>query len=167
MMTREARQEALSLAYVHAVAAACGMTQSKPLNDYGIDLVLNDIREESRHLTESGWSVAVQLKSTTSVGQTSTAITYDLSVRAYDALRVLVPVRRILVLSVLPSDEQQWIRQTPTRLELRQHVFWVSLRGQPAVRNRSSIRITIPKRQRFTADALRAIISTIERGEEL
>src|SRR5262249_47875656 len=111
--------------------------------------------------------VAVQLKSTTSVGETSTTITYDLSVKAYDALRILVPTRRILVLSVLPLDEQQWLRQTPTRLEMRQRVFWTSLRGQPSVRNRSSVRIAIPKRQRFTTSALRAIISAIERGEEL
>ncbi len=167
MMTREDRQEALSLAYVHAVAAMCGLTYTFPSLDYGIDLTLNDIREEPRRYTESGWAVAVQLKSTTSFGETPTTITYDLTMKAYDALRVPVPTPRILVLSVLSPDERQWVRQTPTRLEMRQRVFWVSLRGQPAVRNRSSIRITIPKRQRFTTDALRAIIATIERGEEL
>ena len=167
MMTREDRQEALSRAYVHAVAAMCGMTHDVPSKDYGIDLTLNEVREEQRGFTESGWSVAVQLKSTTTVIETSATVVYDLSVKAYDALRLLSPVRRILVLSVLAGDEQQWVRQTPAKLELWQKVYWVSLRGWLPVRNRYSIRITIPKRQRFTAQALRAIIATIERGEEL
>jgi hypothetical protein len=167
MMTREDRQEALSLAYVHAVAAACGMTHSVPSKDYGIDLVLNDIREERHRFTESGWSLAIQLKSTASVVEMRAGISYDLPVRAYDALRATFPVRRILVLSVLPDDERQWVRYTHSRMELRQRAFWISLRGRPAVRNRSSLRLTIPKRQRFTSDGLRAIMASIERGEEL
>jgi hypothetical protein len=167
MMTREDRQEALSLAYVHAVAAMCGMTHSTQAKDYGLDLTLREIHEEPHRFFESGLLLDLQLKSTTAIVETSTTISYDLTVKGYDCLRFLSSVRRILVVSVLPADESQWVRQTPTRLEMRQCAYWISLRGRPLVRNRRSIRITIPKRQRFTADALREIMAKIQRGEEL
>jgi hypothetical protein len=43
MMTREHRQEALSRAYVRAIAAQVGVTVSEPENDYGIDMQLRAI----------------------------------------------------------------------------------------------------------------------------
>lgn len=167
MMTREDRQEALSLASVRAVAAACGMTHEKPSKDYGIDLRLNHIREEPHHFFESGLLLDLQLKSTTAVVESPTTVGYDLKVKGYNCLRFPSLNRRLLVLSVLPADESEWVRHTPTRLELRQRVYWVSLRGQPPVKNRSSVRITIPKRHRFTADGAREIIAAFQRGEEL
>ena len=66
MMTREDRQEALSLAYVHAVAAVCGMTHYTPSKDYGIDLTLREVEYRGGRYTESGLMLDLQLKSTTS-----------------------------------------------------------------------------------------------------
>jgi hypothetical protein len=167
MMTREDRQEALSLAYVHAVAAMCGMTHYVPSKDYGLDLTLREVDQVGKRFTESGLSLDLQVKSTASVAETRTAIGYDLSVRAYDISRAEVDQTRILALLVLPTSEDQWVRVTRTKLELRKCVYWVSLRGQPIVRNRSSIRIAIPKRQLFTPVALRAIMERVRLGEDL
>ncbi len=167
MMTREDRQEALSLAYVHAVAAVCGMTYSTPSKDYGIDVSLHEVARRVGHYYETGLRIDAQVKSTTAVRETPTTIDYDLTVKGYDDLRPFAPVRRILLLSVLPADELQWVRQTPTRLSMQQRVYWISLRGRPSVKNRSSVRIAIPKRQRFTTDALREIMAAIQHGEEL
>jgi hypothetical protein len=167
MMTREDRQEALSLAYVHAVAAACGMTHSRSAKDYGLDLTLNTIREDARRFFESGLKLDLQLKSTATLIETRAEIGYDLKIAGYDCLRFPASTPRILVVSVLPKSDTEWVRSTPTRLELRQRAFWISLRDRPAVRNRSSLRLMIPKRQRFTADGLREIMDRIERGEAL
>jgi hypothetical protein len=167
MMTREDRQEALSLAYVHAVAAMCGMTHETSSKDYGIDLTLKEIERRAGHYSETGLKLDLQLKSTTSIPESSTTISYDLTVKGYDDLRLLVPIRRILVVSVLSVDESQWVHQTPAKLELQQRVYWISLRGRPLARNRRSVRIAIPKRQRFTVAAVHEIIAIIKRGEEL
>ncbi len=40
VLTREHRQEALSRAYIRAVAALAGMTICEPENDYGIDMAI-------------------------------------------------------------------------------------------------------------------------------
>ena len=167
MMTREDRQEALSRAYVHAVAAMCGMTHYTPSKDYGLDLTLREVEESGGRYTESGLMLDLQLKSTISVAETKTTISYDLPVRAYNILRAETNQARLLVVFVLPKDEHAWLRVTPAKLELRKCAFWVSLRGRPAVANRSSTRIVISKRHLFTPDAVRAIIERIRSGENL
>src|SRR5262245_50649352 len=97
MMTRVDRQEALSLAYVHAVAAMCGMTHETRSRDFGIDLTLHEIEDIAGRLVESGLAIELQLKSTTSVVETRTTIGYDLSMRAYDILRAPIDQVRLLV----------------------------------------------------------------------
>ena len=167
MMTHEDRQEALSRAYVHAVAAMCGMTYSTPSKDYGIDLTLREVSETRGRFTEAGLVLDLQLKSTTTIADAKTVFRYDLPVRAYDILRAVTKPMRLLVVFVMPGDEQEWLRQTHKKLELRKAAYWVSLRGRPAVVNRSSVRIAVPKPNLFTTDAVRAIIEGIRRGEEL
>jgi hypothetical protein len=167
MMTREDRQEALSLAYVHAVAAMCGMTHYAPSKDYGIDLTLHEIGEAPHRYFESGIAIEIQLKSTTAAVETRNAISFDLPVRSYDILRAETDQPRLLVVLELPAADSEWLRVTRTRLELRKCAYWVSLRGQSAVRNRSSIRVAIPKRQLFTPSAVNEIIERIRRGEDI
>jgi hypothetical protein len=165
MMTREDRQEALSLAYVHAVAAACGMTHSVPSKDYGIDISLHAVDRRRKRFYQTGWHLDLQVKSTTSVTEARSAVSYDLSRNAYDDLRLPFDRRRMLIVAVFPADEKLWLRQSRGKLELRQSVYWISLRGYSAVSNRSSIRVAIPKRQLFTAEALSGIMDRI-RAEE-
>jgi hypothetical protein len=167
MMTREDRQEALSLAYIHAVAAMCGMTHSVPSKDYGIDISLHEVDRRVEHFYQTGWQLDFQVKSTTSIAETRTAISYDLSRKGYDDLRFPTDRCRVLAVSVLPADESRWLRQTRLKLELQQRVYWISLRDFPAVRNRSSVRVTIPKRQLFTVASLRWIMDRIRAGESL
>lgn len=167
MMTRNDRQEALSVAYVEAVAAVCGMGVTRRVKDYGVDLTLHEVRQQEGRYFESALALDLQVKSTTAAVETRTAIGYDLAVRSYDVLRFESDQERILVVLLLPPDEDEWIRQTPSKLELRQGMYWASLRGLPPVKNRSSVRIRIPKRQAFTPVALRWIMAQIRSGEAL
>jgi hypothetical protein len=165
MMTREDRQEALSLAYIQAVAACAGMTYSVRSKDYGIDITLHEVVRRDNYLRESGYDLDIQVKSSISVAETRTTLAYDLPVKAYHDLRAEVDQVRILALFVMPADEASWLRQTRAKLELRECMFWTSLRGYPPVRNRSSVRVTIPKRQVFTPASLRRIMDRIRTGE--
>jgi hypothetical protein len=60
MMTREDRQEALSLAYIKAVAAFAGMTYSVPSKDYGIDITLHEVRSRKRRYRQTGYNLEIQ-----------------------------------------------------------------------------------------------------------
>lgn len=167
MMTREDRQEALSLAYIKAIAAMCGMTYSIPFRDYGIDITLNEVERRDHRFFQSGQSLDIQVKSTAALVEARTTVNYDLSIKAYDDLRLESPIRRILAVFLMPPDESDWLRLSKTKLELRKCMYWTSLRGQPAVRNRASIRVSIPKHHVFTPDSLRGIMERIRAREEL
>lgn len=165
MMTREDRQEALSLAYVHAVAATVGMTHARPFHDYGIDLTLHEIAEREQRRYQSGFRLDIQLKSSSTAVESRTHVTFDLPIKAYDDLRTEADYDRILVLFVVSADGEKWVKITPRKLELHGSAYWLSLRGRAAVRYRSSIRVAIPRRQRFTSAGLREIIQRV-RGKE-
>jgi hypothetical protein len=58
---------------------------------------------------ESGFNLDIQAKSTTTRSLTNADVVHDLDVKTYDDLRdVQVGCPRILVLLVLPEDENQW-----------------------------------------------------------
>jgi hypothetical protein len=167
LLTRNHRQEALCRAYVQAIAARCGMSFSLPQTDYGIDLTLNDIEIAGGHRSESGTKLDVQAKSTTESSERAGNVYYDLEATAYDMLRRIVRgPHRILVVLLLPRDEQMWTTQTEEQLILRRCAFWLSLRGQAALQNRRSVRVQIPRAKVFSVEALRAIMNRIKAGED-
>ena len=59
MLTKQHRQEALSRAYVQAIAARCGMSVSIPTPDYGTDLTLNEIESRGARRVETGFKLDV------------------------------------------------------------------------------------------------------------
>jgi hypothetical protein len=59
------RQEAVSRAYIHAIAARCGLGCSFRDFDYGIDLSVHAIRRVGHRYVESGFNLDIQAKSTT------------------------------------------------------------------------------------------------------
>jgi Domain of unknown function (DUF4365) len=93
LLTRNHRQEALSRAYVQAIAARCGMSVSTSYPDYGIDMSLNEIEISDHVRRESGYKLDVQAKATTRAGVTEDSVWYDLEVRSYDLLRAS-PVKK-------------------------------------------------------------------------
>src|SRR5215813_9219183 len=98
MMTREHRQEALSRAYVRAIAAQAGVTVSEPENDYGIDMQLRAITALVGLRRDRGPQLDLQLKSATQADVGQADLAYDLPVVNYDDLRDTNPqVARILV----------------------------------------------------------------------
>jgi hypothetical protein len=167
LLTRNHRQEGLCRAYVQAIAARCGMSIGVANPDYGIDLTLNEIMVVGRHRSESGYKLDVQAKSVAG-GQTGgTCVRYDLDVRSYDALRHQGRCPRILVVLVLPKDESRWTAQTEAGLVLRHCADWLSLRARGPSPNRRSVRLSIPRANVFSVEALQGIMSRIKAGEAL
>ncbi len=157
--------EALSRAYVFALAARCGLTCNARGMDYGIDLCLNEVRGSGNRYSEAGVQLDVQLRNTTLARISATEVSYDLDVRTYDDLReVRARVPRILVVYVFPEDEAEWLTWSEEQLVLRRSAYWVSMVGRPAVVNTRSIRLAIPRANQFSVEGLQAIMSRLREG---
>lgn len=166
MLPRNLRQEALSRAYVRAIAARAGLICGGTENDLGFDLLLRSMETHDRQLWDSGPQIDVQLKSTTRAEVRETVVAYDLEVRAYNILRQEDVNRpRILVVLVLPEDESEWVIQTEDALILRRCAYWTSLRGTQPTTAQTTVRILIPRANVFSVQSLQALMDRARGGE--
>ncbi len=167
LLTKQHRQEALSRAYVLAIAARCGMGFSTPSPDYGADLTLNEIEVRGNWRLESGFKIDIQAKSTTRAQIRRSHVRYDLEVKAYEYLRDLqAACPRILVVLVLPENEAEWSSQTESESVLRRCAYWLSLRGWPRATQRKTVRVTLPRANVFSIDGLQTLVAAFKRGEQ-
>jgi hypothetical protein len=166
-LTRSHRQEALSRAYVRAVAAQAGVTCGEPENDYGIDLFLRAVSLRGERRRDVGPQLDLQLKSTTRASMGATHLTFDLNVVNYDDLREdNHQSARILVVLVLPADEAQWVSQSPEELVLRHCAYWLSLKGYPPTTATSTVRVSIPLANVFSVAALQDILQRLRERKD-
>ena len=168
MLIQSHRQEALSRAYIHAIAGSCGLSCSFRDFDYGIDLSVHEIEHRDTRYFETGFRIDIQAKSCTAPLAADGPIVYDLEVRSYDILRAppaFLP--KILVLLTLPGDESAWTTHDENGLTLRKCAYWMSLRGMPETPNVNTVRLRIPRTNVFSAPALRELINKVRAGEPL
>jgi hypothetical protein len=159
MMTRGHRQEALGRAYVHAIAAQAGILCSRPDPDYGIDLSLRAVEVRDGRHVDTSVQLDLQMKSTTRARLTETAVAYDLEVATYDNLRApRAGCPRILVVFLMPAEENEWLGQSPHELCLRHCAYWPSLEGFPATLATSRVRVAIPLTNVFSVAAVRDLL---------
>ncbi len=168
MLTVTHRQEAISRAYIQAVASKCGMNSSFRDFDYGIDVTLHEITRRGKRYVESGFKLDIQAKASINVVFEETAIKYDMEKRTYDDLRVTnVGTPRILVLLALPVKEDEWALFSEDNLVLQKCAYWVSLKGLIATPNTSQIRVSIPRLNLFHPESLQGIMERIRGGIDL
>ena len=157
----EGREEALSKAYVHGVAAAAGYTTA----DYDYDRSGTDL------LVQGGGDfspmLALQLKATINLRLLMAAdgevFSFQLKAENYEWLRKASQVPRLLVVLDLPRDEAQWITITTEELVLRRCAYWLNLHGsQPVAANRPTVHI--PKSQVFDVAGLQTLMKESRNG---
>jgi hypothetical protein len=168
VLIRTHRQEAVSRAYIHAIAARCGLGCSFRDFDYGIDLTVHSISRVGHRYAESGFNLDIQAKSSTTAVVTPTSVLYDMEVKSYDDLRDPgVGCPRILVLLVMPEDEPAWTEQSEDHLLIRKCAYWISLKGMTPTTNTATIRVPILRTNLFSVDALNQLVDKVRRREEL
>ncbi len=166
MLPRNLRQEALCRAYVRAVAARTGLICGATENDLGFDLFLRGVEVHGHQVWDGGPQLDGQLKSTTRAAVREDAVAYDLEVRAYNILRQPNASRpRILVVLVLPEDENEWSSQTEDALILRRCAYWMSLRGAEAPASQTTVRIAIPRGNVFSIESIQTLMDRAQGGE--
>jgi hypothetical protein len=165
LLTVTHRQEALSRAYIQAVASKCGMNCSFREFDYGIDVTLHEITRRGNRYVESGFKLDIQAKSSINVIFGETIIKYDTEKKNYNDLRdPNVGTPRILVLLALPELENDWAFFSEDNLVLKKCAYWATLKGLVASPNQSTVRVSIPRSNCFHAVALLGIMERIRAG---
>lgn len=159
LLTATDREEALSRAYVAAVAAGAGyVTAEQDFDRDGVDLQI-------RAGGSMRPSLDIQLKATINLGKpTNDEFRYPLKRRNYDLLRGQTMVPRILVVLSLPEEKDNWLTVTAEELIMRRCAFWANLAGFPETKNRESVTISIDHGKRFDVDTLKWLMERAKTG---
>jgi hypothetical protein len=162
------QKEEFSYAYVYAIASAAGYSfqlAPRPLDMDGIDGI---IAASASSGSMRRPRLEVQVKCTSRNLLDNEGIKYPLRVKNYNDLRYDDPyITRILVVVLVPDNLDDWLRQSEDELCLRRCGYWVSLRGQSAMPNHTTVTISIPRQNIFNTNALKMIMLRLERGEGL
>lgn len=162
-MTIEQIKEQLSNRFVGILATNKGFVVDKPEIDLGVDYQLKKTftytlpNGKTRYNFDSRY-IDIQLKATTvnSIIDEPDYIRYDLESKSYNDLILrqqngIAPL--ILILFVLPSDQNAWVDIDDSELRLRKQAFWyIPPANSEFTENEYRIRITIPKENRLGID---------------
>ncbi|MGA9100266.1 MAG: DUF4365 domain-containing protein [Methanotrichaceae archaeon] len=169
-LTREHTQEDLSVAYISAVAAKAGF-DCLPFgkHDYGVDLQIIPIEVGDDNVRyPDGIPLLIQAKASHNFRIDENDILYDLKVRNYN---ILAKVRKgypyILVLYCMPTDENDWLKVDDESTILKHNGYWKSFQGEPESNHAQSVRIAIPRDQKFTESALKSIMAKVQEEDGL
>jgi hypothetical protein len=165
MLPRNQRQENISRAYVRAIAALPGVICGDVATDFGIDMYLRSVTERDGQYIDSGDQLDLQVKSSSLSTVTETEVVHDLEIRSYDVLRQNRPrCPRLLVLLVVPAEEGEWISQSLDELIIRRCAYWHSLRGAEPATTTKTTRITIPRTNVFSVEAVQRMMNALHEG---
>jgi hypothetical protein len=168
-VTPNQQREELSKAYVAAVAARCGFK----LGTWSQDDDCLDVTIGAAGVlgggTLAGPKLDIQLKASSDPGHVHPEhVSWSLSRQHYDILRGKTCSPRILVVLVLPTDEDEWVHHSADSLILRRCAYWESLHGREPIDGlEESTTIHIPKTNVFSPSTLQRLMEKVSREEAL
>ena len=159
LLTDADRKDALSRAYVHAVAARAGYTTATyDFDRHGIDLRIQ-AGKPRMHALE------VQLKATTGLSNPVDSVyRYPLDSKNYLTLIEDSQTPQILVVLDLPKNEEKWMTISKKSLILKRCAYWVSLKGHPERSNSATVTISIPTTNQLDVASLQELMELSRRG---
>jgi len=167
-ITVQHQKEALGQAYVRAVIAKAGFNFGKTEFDYGIDGTIKDVINRNGRYVDSCFGINFQLKSSSAVSFEGDCVIYDLESKNYnDLVNESSMLPNILILFVLPANDDDWLSVTVNQLTMKQCAWWCSLEGQEPTENQATKRISIPVHQIFSPTALIDLMEKVKGGEKL
>ena len=166
-MTPNDIEEALSRAYVVAIAARAGVDLGNTFKDYGVDGTFRRIAilPDNKRMP-TGYPVDFQLKASTGCTLHPLSVAYRMTAVAYNKLvwrRNNGGIPIVLILMVLPADQALWMAHTEDELLLRQCCYW-HLVGHTEVET-ATVVIDIPRSQALTTGGLIALLDAAAAGE--
>ncbi|MFN8711331.1 MAG: DUF4365 domain-containing protein [Bacteroidota bacterium] len=167
MLTPNLVKSELSVAYVHAVAAKCGISLDHPKIDTdSVDVKLK-MKTPSGRLKTSEIDLQLKATSSTLLNPGDESFAFDLSIKNYNDLRSDRHTPILLVILRLPADEKEWLLQSQEQLIMQKCAYWYNLKGNPERHNHSQVRINVPLSQVFSPEQLLSFMSKISNAKEL
>ena len=161
LLTTQDREECLSKAYAHTVAARAGYTTAVYEHDRdGVDIRI-----------QAGGSmrpaIDLQLKATINLGETDDDGCFHFPLKRvnYDKLIIATQTPRLLVVLDLPREETEWMTITADELVLRRRAYWLNLLGSTETENQWSVTVRIPELNVFDVESLRALMEQSRGGK--
>ena len=165
-LPESAIKERLSVAYVSAVVARCGMIckDNSGNLDVGIDVEIQKVNQlPNRKIVPTGYILHGQIKATTTSELHGDMVTYDLDADAYNKLVSFEGGVAILILFCLPVDPYEWLYVDEAQFILRNCCYWTYLAGEPTQNNRSQ-RIRISRSRLFTPEVVPQLLEWVKSG---
>ena len=158
-LLQEDQKEALSRAYMKAVAARAGyVTARLDYDRLGIDMVIFARGSGTQMLN-------IQLKATTTLGVPKNGVyRFRLERHYYDLLRGKTGMPGILVVLDLPTRKTQWLSITCLGLLLRRRAYWLDLNGLDDSPNSHYVTVSIPQQNVMDVPALRQLMRRTQQG---
>jgi len=156
------KMEALSRAYVSAIAAQAGVNVYMPQIDLGIDMAFSKVRRRKEGRYTDTWSLTIpfQVKASTHWDLREDAIIYDLKVKNYNDL--VDSDICVLILLCLPSTPDEWLYQDEECLRLHKCCYYWRPLDNAETTNTNRKRIFIPRSQMFTAETLTSLVDEMQ-----
>lgn len=161
------KQSQLSLAYIHAVAsyAGCSWTPGPNPDIYKIDGTITGQVAHTDGVKDTIPEIKVQVKSTRQVDhqprEGDPFIHYALDRETYDKLRDPHHNLILLVLFVLPVDDNEWVNHTEDELITRKCAYWHSIKDCPE----GSLTVKISRNHTFSPEQLLDLMNKVARKE--
>jgi len=152
------RKEALSLAYLDALAGRAGYETARA--DFDRDSVDLIVKAGGGNFPQLG----IQAKATSSPDWQEDGLHFRLKRKNFDDLRAGRLCPALLVVLELPADEREWLECTAESLVLRRSAVWLSLKGYPEIEGDSKV-VVLPKDQRLDPDTLIALMARVREGQ--
>lgn len=156
------RKEVFSIAYVSAVASVVGCNVASTIIDEdSIDMTLSMILKVGKFHSPK---LDLQLKCTSKHVLNNNVISFDLKEKNFDELsypNYLVP--RILVVTLVPENPNEWVEQDQERLLMKKCSYWYSLKGMLKPSS-PPYRVQIPDTQVFSPKTLLSMMKNISMG---
>lgn len=151
------KREALSLAYLAAVAAIAGYATARP--DFDRDSVDLMIKAAGSMFPQ----LDIQAKATSAPKWRPDGLHFQLKRKNYDDLRARRQNPLILVVLELPQDESHWLDCTTDALVMRRSAWWLSLKGYAEIESASNV-VVLPEEQRLDPPCLVALMQKVREG---
>lgn len=156
-------EKRLSAAYFRAVVAKAGAKiVGNEGHEYGTDFSIQKvIKTDNGKFSGTSFILTCQLKATTLATIDGAFVVYDMKVDAYNKIVNWTGTSPcILIVLLLPSDQNEWLKIDESSLELKRCCYWANLKGAPS-KNTSTTRIRIPRSQLFTPDVVNGLLDEI------
>ena len=169
MLTRNQIEAELSLAYLHAVAAIEGFAVDVPhVDSDSVDAIIAAKGKIDPTSLRHSPRIEVQLKASfNTVVNPNGTISFPLTIKNYDDLRVDTLLPRLLVLLALPQLQTDWLSHHPDKLILQKCSYFVSLKGLAASTNAGHQTVYIPVANELTPVNLKNLMIKASKLEDL